>query len=318
MTRRTTTCQAIALCITLLLSVSVRSASAEVVRVPFGWAAGQSRAYQVSTSVERAGNLMGGRCTLTGRLAVTVQQRDAKSAHMRLLLTALKADDGCDTPSMRQHIWRQLADIPLDMVLEPATRNVTMPDIERVRESFFSAVGESRLWFGRPAPAAMRKQITEQLRTVFVTDDMLAKSTGLVVDLMSAVGREYDTGTVDQVAVTMPNPFGGGRLPATASIGAAFAAANRDEFVFTIATRYDNAAYAAALKKMVGAIVADTPGEAEANARRQDRLDVGSTLKQRIQLSTGWVIESETKSTMQLNAGTQTDIVKMVFLPAAK
>lgn len=316
MTRETIAYRALIFCTTLTLSVA--SASAEVITVPFGWAAGQTRVYQVSTRVERAGDLTGGHCSLSGRLAVTVRQRDATSAHMRFLLTALKADDRCETPSMRQNIWTQLAGIPLDMVLQPAAGAVAIPDIERIRESFFSAVGGSSQWFGRPVPAALRKDITEQLRKVFVTADVFAKSTGFVSDLMSAVGGEYDTSTVDQVAVSLPNPFGGAPLPATASISTTLATTNRDEFTLTIATRYDSAAYAAALKKMVSEIVASKPDEAELNSRRQDAVDAGSVMTQRIQRSTGWVIESETKSTTRLNAGTQTDRVKMAFLPNVK
>lgn len=316
MTRWAVAPQALIICATLALSVA--NASAEVITVPFGWVAGQTRVYQVSTRVERVGDLTGGHCTLTARLAVMVQQRDAKSAHMRFLLTALKADDRCETPSMRQNIWAQLAGIPLDMVLQPAAGTVTIPDIERVRESFFAAVGESSQWFGRPVPTALRKDITEQLRKVFVTAEAFAKSTGFVSDLMSAVGGEYDSSAADQIAVSLPNPFGGAPLPATASISTTLATTNRDEFSLTIATRYDSVAYAAALKKMVGAIVAGKPDGAELNSRRQDTIDAGSTMTQRIQRSTGWVVESETKTTTRLNAGTQTDSVKMVFLPNVK
>lgn len=55
--------------------------------------------------------------------------------------------------------------------------------------------------------------------------------------------------------------------------------------------------------------------EKELRALDQNKAEAGSTGFERVERLTGWLIEAEAKNTTRFNAGAQTDVVRMVYLP---
>ena len=295
------------------------SAFAEIFTVPFGWKAGDTRVYRLTNRVVRLRDLEGGNCTLNAQLRIEVKKRDEKTAEVRFQLDALKFEAPCENPSLRQVIWLQLSGVPLEAVLEPASGRVTITDIDQVRDWLFKGLARSTHWFGRPINSDLRAEFAAQLKTMFAVDaKMFGNATGYVTAIMSPVGSVCDTEATEAIPVSLPSPFGGAPLAATVSIVIGSGTPGGKDFTRTMSARIDPMAFNAALAQAIRKLVEAKASEKELRARDQNKAEVGSSSVERIERLTGWVIEAEAKNTTQLNAGTQTDVVRIVYLPGVQ
>ncbi|MCY7389876.1 MAG: hypothetical protein LH481_17775 [Burkholderiales bacterium] len=292
------------------------SAFAEIFTVPFGWMAGDVRVYRLTNRVERLGDLKGGNCTLSMQLRVEVKKRDEKTADVRFQLDAPVFEEPCEIPSLRQVIWLQLSGMPLEAVLEPTLGSVTIADIDLIRDSLFKGLARSTHWFGRAIKPDLRAEVAAQLKTIFAVDaKIFGNATGYVGAIMSPVGSVCDTEAGEVIPVSLPSPFGGVPLAASVSTVISSNTPGGKDFTRTTTARIDPKAYAAALAQAIHKLVEAKASERELRALDQNTAEAGSTSMERIERLTGWVIETESKNAMRFNAGSQTDMVRMVYLP---
>lgn len=292
------------------------SAFAEIFIVPFGWRAGEVRVYRVTNRIERLGDLKGGNCTLSAQLRIEVKKRDETTADVRFQLDALKFEEPCENPSLRQVIWLQLSGVSLEAVLEPASGRVTIADIDQVRDSLFKGLARSTHWFGRPINSDLRAEVAAQLKTIFAVDaKMFGNTTGYVSAIMSPVGSVCDTEATEAIPVSLPSPFGGAPLAATVSIVIGSGTPGGKDFTRTMSARIDPRAFDAALAQAIRKLVEAKASEKELRALYLNKTEAGSNSVERIERLTGWVIEAESKNTTRFNKGAQTDVVRLVYLP---
>jgi hypothetical protein len=302
-------------CLALLLLMT--PAFAETITVPFGWATGQVRNYQVSSRVERSGGLQDGSCTLAGQLRVEVLKREGKSATLRFQLTTLKLDEACKTPSLHQALWLRLSDTPLDAILEPETGGVTLPTLSAIREKIFVALEESPVWFGKAIPSDTRREISQGFRHFSFADAAtVAQATGFINDFSGVIGEVYETKKVVTLPTMVLNPFGETPLPATLLQEAKFDPKVRGEFSLSQQVRPDAKEYRAALKKGAKDIGGSKVSASEIDSL-VDKLNLtaGAVTKQRVEQKTGWIIESEFVMTSQFVNGTTVVSVRMLYQP---
>ena len=277
------------------------------------------RVYRVAARMERLGDLQGGNCTLDGRLRIEVTGRDEKTAHLRFQLSALKFEQFCDSPSLRQIMWMQLSGVPLEIMFEPAAGNIAISNFASVRESLFQSLATSTQWFGRSIAPALREHITQQLKTVFSADaKSISAATGFMIAIVNPVGAEWDTDDIDAIPVKLPSPFGGDPLSATVTIVTRMFTPTSRDFTRTVVARYDQNEYEVALAQMVKKLAAGKATEQEIKSLDRNQVEAGSTSTERIEHATGWVIESEAKGTSRLNEGTQIELVRMIYMPHVK
>jgi hypothetical protein len=302
-----------------VLSIAATPAFAETITVPFGWATGQVRNYQLSSRTERLGDLRGGNCTLNGQLRVEVLKREGKSASLRFQLSALKRDDACKTPSLHQMLWLKLSETPLDATLEPEAGNVALPNLVAVREKIFTSLEDSPLLFGMSVDRDTRLEIAQSFRKLLFADaTAVAQATGFINEFAGVIGEVYETDTTSSSTASLPSPFGGEPLPGTVSIEAKSGAKGSGEFSIKQIVRFDAKEYKAALKKMVGQAGAGKIFKSDMDALDKRNTTAGSVMMQRIEQKTGWIIEAESATTAQLGEGTQVVKVKMLYQPSLK
>ncbi len=301
------------------LSMMAAPALAEKITVPFGWATGQVRIYQVSSRTERLGDLRGGNCTLNAQLRVEVLKREGKSADLRFLLSALKLDDACTQPSLHQMIWLRLSEIPLDATLEPETGNVTIPNLVEVREKIFALIEDSPLLFGKPIARETRMEISRNFRQLLFADAAtVAQATGFINELAGVIGEVYEADTTSSFPTSIPSPFGGAPLPGTVSIEVKSGAKVSGEFSIKQISRFNPKEYRTALQKMVGQAGAEKVFKRDIEALEKGSATGGSVMTQRIERQTGWIIEAESTTTGQVGEGTLVLTVKMLYQSPAK
>ena len=301
------------------LSMLVTNASAETITVPFGWATGQVRNYQLSFHSERLGDFQGGNCTVNGQLRVEVLKRDGKSANLRFQLSALNVDNDCKTPALTQALWLRLSKTPLDATLEPETGKVFMPGLASVREKVFASLDESPTLFGKSVGSDIRLEISRNFRQLLFADaTIVAQVTGFIDVLTGVIGEVYETDTTSSFSTSLPSPFGGAPLPATVSVEAKSGVKGSGEFSIKQNSQFDPGEFRAALLKMIG-----QSGGAKVFRRDLEALEKGSgmagaLLMQRIEQRTGWIIESESITTAYVGKDKTVLTVKMLYRPAGK
>ena len=292
-------------------------ACAETVSVPFGWKTGQIRHYQVTSRVERTGDLQGGNCTLNGQLRVEIVQRDKTTAHVRFILSALEFEEGCTAPSVRQSLWTQLAGVPINAVIEPIESKVALQNLDDIRGSIFQAIERTRVWGGRTISLNLRKEITKQLQTIFATNSRFETGLGFVEPFVVAVGGSYDTQSSNVIRTTLPSPFGDADLPASVTTTVKKSADATDDIMLSVTAIFDQEAYAAWLNNLVRRIIEGsavaTEHSALSRAGQGVRYAIDET--QRVERTTGWFVESRGETTITYSEGVQNEILRLVYQP---
>lgn len=300
-------------CFIVAISLLVTPARAETIKVPFGWSTRDVRVYEVKFNSVRSGDLKGGSCTLTGQLRVEVSKRDKKSADMRFLLSEVKRDDACVTPSLYQILWLSLADVPLEAKLEPETANVAFANQVAIREKILTAVEESSTLFGREFDRKTRLETAESFRKLLFKDAAtVAQATAFIDPFSRLIGEVFKLGSQATTPADLPSPFGGEPLPVTMTVEVKAGANGIGDFSVIQTTRFAPDTYKAALVKFVLQTAGDRATKSDIDRLNKLSIVSGSVVRQRIEKKTGWIIEEESETTTTLDKGTM--VVKMSLL----
>ncbi len=290
------------------------TARGESIEVPFNWKPGSASDYALEVTAQRP-EAPGEVCTLYGRLKLEVLARTATTADIRTTASALDFKAPCLAPSLRQTLLMQLDGVAIESSITPSSSEVALKNVEQVRKALSESAYSNLIWLGKSVSPTVRAELLEQLEPILTGDlRFLSGATGVMEPLTRFVDEPADTNKPIVTSQLLLSPFGGPTLPGTIEIAVKRLEENPEEATFVDDSRYEPAALTAAFHQFGLKVLGDKIDAADRAAVFKRTFTKSTSIKQRVNTNTGWLLESHFRSLVHLDDKLLLDEVKLTLI----
>jgi hypothetical protein len=291
------------------------AANAQSIEVPFNWKVGNASDYALEVTAKRP-EAPGAVCTVHGKLKLEVLARTATTADIRTTPSGLNFKSPCLAPSLRQTLLMRLNGVAIESTVTPSTTEAVLKDVEKMRKALSESLYRNLIWLGETVSPTMRAEILEQFEPILTGDlRFLISSTGLIEPLTRFVDETADVTKPIVTSQYMPSPFGSEKLPGSIEIVVVRLDEKLNEATFVAHTRYEQAALTAAFHQFGLKVLGDKIDAIDRAAVFKRNYASNSTVKQRVNTSTGWLLESHFVNTVHMDSKLLLDEVKLRLIP---